>query len=423
MATRRTSKRGFGSIRKLPSGRFQARYSSPSGQTVTAPSTFTARIDAEAWLAAERRQVEAPETWVPPKTRLEMAQRAAEVDRLPSFREYAEAWIASRRNSKGEHLRPTTRDKYLSSLRVHIYPTFGEVPLDCITRAAVRSWHEQLDATDSTKAHVYTTLRTILNTAVMDDELLYKNPAYLRGAGVRSSHRQVKPASLDELAVMVAAMPERRRLLLLLATWCALRSGELRELRRADVVIGRDEAGEPFGWVHVRRAVVRASTAEAASGTRTAVHIGPPKTDAGIRTVSIPSFMLPTVREHLLQHASPGENGLLFSSERDPTAHLSEATLNGRAAVLDSDGNVRNAGFGWREARRRAGRQDLDLHDLRHTGASMAGEEGASMAELMYRLGHSTPSMAMRYQHSRLDRDRDLGRRLSARAERAASGD
>jgi integrase len=90
---------------------------------------------------------------------------------------------------------------------------------------------------------------------------------------------------------------------------------------------------------------------------------------------------------------------------------------------VDSDGNVRETGFGWREARRLAGRQDLALHDLRHTGASMAGEEGASMAELMYRLGHSTPSMAMRYQHSRLDRDRDLGRRLSARAEQASSGD
>ena len=423
MANRRTSKRGFGSIRKLPSGRFQARYASPAGRTVTAPATFTARIDAEAWLAAERRHVEAPEAWVSPKARLELARRAAEIDRLPTFREYAEAWIASRRNSKGEPLRPTTRDKYLSSLRVHIYPTFGDTPLDEITRAAVRSWHENLDARPVTKAHVYTTLRTILNTAVMDDELVEKNPAYLRGAGARSSRRQIKPATLDELAVMVAAMPERRRLLLLLATWCALRSGELRELRRGDLVLGRDDSGEPFGWVHVRRGVVRTSTGEAAPGTRTTVHVGPPKTDAGIRTISIPTFLLPTVREHLLQHASPGESGLLFSSERDPTAHLSEATLNGRAAILDSDGNVRKAGFGWREARRLAGREDLDLHDLRHTGASMAGEEGASMAELMYRLGHSTPSMAMRYQHSRLDRDHDLGRRLSARAERAASAD
>ena len=51
----------------------------------------------------------------------------------------------------------------------------------------------------------------------------------------------------------------------------------------------------------------------------------------------------------------------------------------------------------------------------------MAGEAGASMAELMHRLGHSTPSMAMRYQHSRLDRDRALGDRLSARAEAASA--
>ena len=418
MATGRSGKRSFGSIRRLPSGRSQARYASPDGRTVSAPATFTARIDAEAWLANERRHVEEPETWAAPKARLELARRAADAERLPTFREYAEAWIASRRNGRGEPLRPTTRDRYLSSLRVHIYPTLGDIPLDQLTRAAVRSWHANLDASPSTKAHVYTTLRTILNTAALDDELLDKNPAYLRGAGVQPSRRQVKPATLDELAVMVAAMPERRRLLLLLATWCALRSGELRELRRGDIVLGRDGAGEPFGWVHVRRGVVRASTGETARGTRTVVHIGRPKTDAGIRTVSIPTFLLPTVREHLLQHASPGENGLLFSSERDPDAHLSEATLNGRAAILDHAGNVLRAGFGWREARRRAGRDDLDLHDLRHTGASMAGEEGASMAELMYRLGHSTPSMAMRYQHSRLDRDRDLGRRLSARAER-----
>jgi len=102
---------------------------------------------------------------------------------------------------------------------------------------------------------------------------------------------------------------------------------------------------------------------------------------------------LPTVREHLLRHASPGKDGLIFSSERDPSTHLSAATLNGRAAILGSDGNVLRAGFGWREARRQAGREDLGLHDLRHTGASMAGEEGASTAELTYSLGHSTPSM------------------------------
>lgn len=420
---RRTDKRSFGSIRRLQSGRFQARYTGPTGETVPAPTTFTAKIDAEAWLAVERRRVEEPETWRTPKTRLEEARKRAEANQLPTLRVYAEKWIESRRNSRGEPLRPLTKDKYLSSLRVHIYPTFGDVPLNEITRAAVRGWHETLQVGPTARAHAYSTLRTILNTAVVDDEVLPRNPAYIRGAGVRNGGKNLRPATLTELAVMVEVMPEHRRLLLLLATWCALRSGELRELRRSDIVLGHDADGAAFGWVNIGRAVVRARTGASERGLRTAAFVGAPKTAAGVRSVSIPSVLLPAVREHLLLHAAQGEDGLLFSSDRDPAAHLSEATLNGRAAVLDADGNMERPGFGWREARRRAGRADLDLHDLRHTGASMAGEEGASMAELMHRLGHSTPAMAMRYQHSRLERDRELGRRLSARAERAEASD
>ena len=408
-------------MRRLPSGRYQARYVGPTGATVTAPTTFTARIDAEAWLAAERRQVEEPESWQSPKLRLEEARRVAEVNRLPILRDYAEQWIDQRRNSKGEPLRPLTRDKYRSSLRAHVYPNLGDLPLDEITRPVVRSWYHKLDIGPTARAHAYSTLRTILNTAVLDDELLARNPAYIRGAGVSGHRKNLRPASLEELAAMVEAMPEQRRLLLLLATWCALRSGELRELRRSDIELGRDEDGDAFGWVHVRRAVVLASTGETQRGRRTAALVGTPKTDAGLRTVSVPEVLLPTVREHLLRHAAPGKDGLLFPSDRDPAVHLSETTLNGRAAVLTKAGTVVRAGFGWREAKRRAGRSDLTLHDLRHTGASLAGEEGASMAELMYRLGHSTPAMAMRYQHSRLERDRDLGRRLSARAQRSAN--
>ena len=365
--------------------------------------------------------MEEPEAWQSPKVRLEQSRREAESKRLPTFRDYAEQWIEQRRNSKGEPLRPLTRDKYRTTLRVHIYPTFGERALDEITRADVRAWYGKLEVGPTARAHAYSTLRTILNTAVVDDELLLRNPAYIRGAGVTSGRKSLRPASLDELAAMVDAMPHRRRLLLLLATWCALRSGELRELRRSDIELGRDRDGEAFGWVHVRRAVALARTGETERGRRTAVVVGRPKTDAGVRTVSIPEALLPAVREHLLRYAAPGEDGLLFPSDRDPAVHLSEATLNGRAAVFRKDGTVERVGFGWREAKRRAGRSDLTLHDLRHTGASLAGEEGASMAELMYRLGHTTPAMAMRYQHSRRERDRDLGRRLSLRAQEAAA--
>ena len=67
----------------------------------------------------------------------------------------------------------------------------------------------------------------------------------------------------------------------------------------------------------------------------------------------------------------------------------------------------------WFRARKAAGRDDLRFHDLRHTGAVLAASTGATLAELMARLGHSTPSAAMRYQHAAQDRDRVIADALS----------
>ena len=64
-------------------------------------------------------------------------------------------------------------------------------------------------------------------------------------------------------------------------------------------------------------------------------------------------------------------------------------------------------------ARGVAGRPDLHSHDLRHTGAVLAALTGATLAELMARLGHSTPQAAMRYQHSAPDRDQAVAELLS----------
>lgn len=413
---RKAEKRGFGTIEKLPSGSYRARYVGPDLARHTAAHTFVARLDAEAWLLSERQLISSGE-WTSPDERAQRALRQRQT-RTQTFHDYAERWLEERRNSRGQPLAELTRDKYRTLLKVHIYPTFADRPLGSITRDDVRAWYANMaPGRPTAQAHAYNLFRSILHSAVVDDELLEKNPVYIRGAGVRHRSKQVVPATLDELAIIVEAMPEGRKLMILLATWCALRSGELRELRRSDIVLRRDERDEPFGWVRIRRGVVRARTGETERGKRTEPITRTPKTEAGVRDVSIPGFLLPQVREHLLRHTAPGKDGLLFPSSSG--RHLADSTFNGRPAVLDRDGSIKLAGFGWREARRRAGRPDLDFHDLRHTGASMAGEAGASMAELMYRLGHSTPSMAMLYQHSRIERDRELGRRLS---ERAASG-
>jgi integrase len=242
------------------------------------------------------------------------------------------------------------------------------------------------------RAHAYSLLRTILGTAA-DHRLISSNPAKIRGAGNVERVHDVRPASLEELETIAATMPDNLRLMVLLAAWCALRFGELAELRRSDVLTGK-------GVIRVRRGVVRASGEVLVKG---------PKSNAGSRDVAIPPHLLPMVREHLLRHTQAGASGLLFAA-RDGS-QLAPSTLYGRETA------GKRKGYGYYAARQAAGRTDLRFHDLRHTGAVLAAQTGATLAELMARLGHSTPGAAMRYQHAASERDQEIARRLSAMVE------
>ena len=64
-------------------------------------------------------------------------------------------------------------------------------------------------------------------------------------------------------------------------------------------------------------------------------------------------------------------------------------------------------------AREAAGRPDLRWHDLRHTGATLAAAAGATLPELMARLGHRSMRAAMIYQHAAADRDKIIAEALS----------
>jgi integrase len=112
----------------------------------------------------------------------------------------------------------------------------------------VRTWWSQLPADKPTvRARSYALLKAVMNTAVAD-EVIDSNPCRIRGAANTPRAREIRPASIDELAVIVEAIPSRHRALVLLCAWCALRSGEVLELRRKDVDIAA-------GTVRVVRAV------------------------------------------------------------------------------------------------------------------------------------------------------------------------
>jgi len=65
------------------------------------------------------------------------------------------------------------------------------------------------------------------------------------------------------------------------------------------------------------------------------------------------------------------------------------------------------------KAKKAAGRSDLRWHDLRHTGATLAAQAGATTAELQARLGHSTAAASQLYQHEAKGRDRAIADALS----------
>lgn len=357
------ARRYFGMIRRLPSGRWQASYKGPDHRRHTAPSTFDSRQYADAWLARARVDIQA-DRWVSPG--------APKASAPVTLRAYSETWLA------GRDLSASTRRLYRVTLDKQILPALGDEALASITPAAVRAWHAAMGTGPTQRAHAYSLLRTICNTAVAD-EVIGANPCRVRGAGQTKRARTIRPASLAELEALTRALPDRYRLMALLAAWCALRFGELAELRRSDVDL-------KAGVIRVRRGVIRTGDGLAVKG---------PKSEAGKRDVAIPPHLIPTVKAHMRDHVAASRDALVFPAAGG--GHMAPSSLY---AV-------------YHPAREAAGRPDLRFHDLRHTGAVLAAATGATLADLMARLGHSTVSAAMRYQHSAADRDKAIAAALS----------
>src|SRR6266581_3444411 len=166
---------------------------------------------------------------------------------------------------------------------------------------------------------------------------------------------------------LAEAIGQRYRALVLLAIFSSLRWGELGALRRCDIDLA------------ARTVRVSRQLAEARGG---GFAFGPPKSEAGTRVVTIPEVIIPVVRWHLSCFAQPGDDGLVFTS------------LRGRP--------LRHSHFRQREwlpALEAAGLADFHFHDLRHSGNTLAASAGATLRELMDRMGHDSERAAMIYLH------------------------
>jgi integrase len=362
--------RHFGNIRKLPSGRYQARYRAPDGQLRSAPKTFERKSEASRWLSLKDAEI-AQGDWIAP----ELAKTL--------FADYAQDWMRDR------VLKARTQELYAGLLRNHLLPTFGKLQMGDIDEASVRRWRKnRLEAGKRAKrpfgpvtvAKAYRLLHAIFTTAVDEDRMVNRNPCRIDGAGKEESEER-KIVSLPVVFALAKAVPVRYRAVVLLATFADLRWGELAGLRRASIDLEACEIRIVETVAELDRGGLRPET---------------PKSRAGKRTVAFPAELVPELRWHLERFAEDGERGVVF--------------------VGPKGGRLRRSNFRkiWNKARESVGLPDLHFHDLRHTGGTLSAASGASLKELMARLGHSSVRAAMIYQHATRDRDRAIAEALGA---------
>jgi integrase len=348
-------RRRFGSVRRLPSGRWQARYRTSDGRQHTAPQTFPTRTEAIRYLTMVEVDLSRGQ-WTNPRL-----GRA-------TFSAWAERWQQTTTN-----LRPNTRVLQSYLLRRFLLPAFGSTPLVDLDVMAVRAWLAELEAASvhpSTRAKAYRLLARILDTAV-EAGRIPRNPCTVKGAASEQA-AEMRVATVAQVAALAEAVGPQYKALVLVAAYAGLRWGELAGLRVKHVDV-----------LHAQITVAEQVTEIAGTFTW-----GPPKTRAGRRTVTLPSVAATALEAHLRTWADRDPDGLVFTSPR--------------GGLLRRSNFCRRV---WLPATRVAGVEGLRFHDLRHTAATLAIAAGASTRELMGRMGHASSAAALRYQHVMAGRD------------------
>lgn len=276
-----TKKRRFGRVRQLPSGRWQARYQGPDGIDRPADETFDSKTDAEVWLTLKEAEIHNGD-WINPD------------DGKTSLAEYAQTWVDERPG-----LRPKTVELYRYLVRKHLSTILGPMPIADIQPGHVRRWRKHLldhQVSAVTVAKSYRLLKTIMTTAA-DDGAIRRNPCRIKGGGTETSPERAV-LTVQQVFALSEAIHPRYRALMLMATFTSLRWGELCALRRQDIDL------------EARTVRVERSLTELQNG---GLAFGPPKTDAGRRTVGFPDLIESVVRWHLSCFAQPGDGSLIFT--------------------------------------------------------------------------------------------------------------
>lgn len=126
------------------------------------------------------------------------------------------------------------------------------------------------------------------------------------------------------------------------------------------------------------------------------IDVDTPKSAASVRTVVLPDPLRDALVVHLSDFVAGGSDALVFA--------IANGTVPARSNLTEM----------LHRATMAAGVPRMRFHDLRHCAQVLAAESGATLAELMARMGHATPDAAQIYMHVRAGRDNVIADSLGA---------
>ncbi|MFK5583822.1 tyrosine-type recombinase/integrase [Serinicoccus sp. LYQ131] len=322
------------------------RYRTP--QDTNAQQTFKARKDALAF-----------------KAEVEVAtQRGTLIDPASRRTTYAD-WHAQWMNHRPD-LRESTRQRVQGIARVHLLPTFGHLPVQRITQPDVQAWVSAQTVAPATVRRNYGEFSASLEAAVVGG-ILTVSPC--RGIRLPKAVRaQMVILDHDEVESLAACILPRYRALVFLLAYGGLRIGEALDLIPSDIDLDK-------GTVRV------VSTLTLDKGGRKTS--GRPKSEAGLRTVPLPSQVKTMLAEHMDSY--PGE--YVFTGGRGAQIHVSNF----------GERTFKQAVTKWSEQRREQGLPVLRprVHDLRHTAITQWIRLGADLPRVKTWAGHTSAAFTL----------------------------
>lgn len=356
-------RRQFGRVRRLPSGRWQARYATPDGEQRTGPYTFATKAEASRFLA----QIE-----------IDLERGLAVDPRLArtTLREWAERFMTTT-----VHLRPKTRAAYASLQRTTILPALGDKQVGRLRPIDVQEWVASMHARGLSASRIRQGYRLLsqMMAAAEDSGLTARTPCR-RIRLPRMEEHEPNILTREQVAALASACRPPYDLLVEVLAYSGLRIGEALALRRESV----DLLGG--------RLIVRESLSEA-NGQIT---FQTPKNHQH-RAVTVPAFLRGRLRDHLDANVAAEPRALLFvGATGEPMRHA---------------GVMRRA---WLPAVAATGLVGVTPHDLRATHASWVIDEGGSVMDAAARLGHAAGTVTTRhYARPVLGRDAEFAERLN----------